>query len=266
MGILSGIIAGTILSLVGTFWLAQREKVRHEAILEEDETASSTNAHVVPLEKKLRDALYDCERNLLACQKQIHEICKLQLDLLQDVGKKSHVEVKNKPLFFEYYHPIQQERHFYYQKDLSPSLAPETLEKTLIIAQTYTQHIHLMLKQQELFQKLIESHQENLDRISGIKAQNNQDKKLSLHSDKLSQLDQDNQLETKAIYNKILIENINEELEHQEECLRQYIALNQQYEHPLDQQVEETFKTKIQTIIDQLESEDPSQSQQHPHQ
>ncbi|BDS13543.1 hypothetical protein [Aureispira anguillae] len=256
-----GLIVGTILSLVGGIWLTRREVARHHAIASQEEESTNQLDQTVPLEKKLRDAIYDCERNLLACKKQIDEICKNQLDLLQDVGKKSHVAVSNKPLFFEYYNPNTQERHFYYQKDLAKDIAQEVLENTKNIAQKYNNHIQLVLTQQELFEKLIESHQENLNRILGVKTQSNQVKKITQHHHKLSQLNEDNQLETKAIYNEMLIQDISEELAHQEECLRQYIALNKQYDHPSDQQTEEKLRIQIKMIINQLEEEDPSNSQ-----
>jgi len=58
------------------------------------------------------------------------------------------------------------------------------------------------------------------------------------------QLDGENKLEEQAIYNELMINNIHEELEHQEECLRQYIDLNQQYENPSNQNIEKNFTNK----------------------
>ena len=110
---------------------------------------------------------------------------------------------------------------------------------------------------QELFEKLILSHNENLDRINGVNQQNEQIAKINLHKDKLSDLDQNNKIEEEAIYNDLLIAGINEELEHQEECMRQYIELNEKYENPFDEKVEEKYKIEIQEIIKQLENEDP---------
>lgn len=257
MEIIIGFIVGTIASIALGVWATRKQNTLQEELVLEENT-SSIEENTIPLEKKLRDAIYDCERNVLACKNQINTICKDQLDLLQDVGKKSHVEVKNKALFFEYYNPTSLDRHFYYQRDLSKKIAPDVLENTKKIAQKYKNHVSLILTQQTLFEKLILSHQENLGRISGVKNQNSQVKKVSLHKDKLATLEGDNKLEKQAIYNELIISDIKEELEHQEECLRQYIELNQQYENPFDQDVEKKFEHQIKVIISQLEKEDPT--------
>lgn len=259
MEIILGFIVGTIASIAVGVWTTKRQNTLHQEELSE-ETTSAVDG-IIPLEKKLRDAIYDCERNVLACKNQINTICKNQLDLLQDIGKKSHIEIKNKPLYFEYYNPTTQDRHFYYQRDLSKNIAPDILENTKKIVQKYNNHISLILTQQELFEKLILSHKENLERISGVKTQNSQAKKVSLHENKLAELEGNNQLEKQAIYNKLLINDIEEELTHQEECLRQYIQLSQLHDDPFDQDVEKKFEQQIKTIISQLEKEDPTNPQ-----
>lgn len=251
-----GIIVGTVASIAVGVWTTKRQTSLHEETILEEQTAN-LEEYTIPLEKKLRDAIYDCERNINACKNQINAICKDQLDLLHDVGKKSYVEVNNKALFFEYYNPVTQDRHFYYQRDLSQNMTPDVLKKTQKIVQKYEMHISLILTQQALFEKLIVSHKENLNRISGVKKQNTQVKKVSLHQDKLATLEGENKLEERAIYNELIINDIREELEHQEECLRQYIELNYQYENPSDQNVEKKFEQQIKIIISQLEKEDP---------
>lgn len=254
--ILFGFIVGTIASAFVIVWTTRRQAaLQGKNSLEED--IDTTETSTIPLEKKLRDAIYDCERNAAACKSQINAICKDQLDLLQDVGKKSYIEVKDKPLFFEYYNPITQDRHFYYERDLSKKMSSDVLENTQNVLQKYNDHIALIRTQEELFEKLLISHKENLDRIYGVKNQNTQVKKVSLHQDKLTELAGENNLEKQAIYNKLLINDIQEELEHQEECLRQYIELNQKYENPFDEEVEKKFKNQIKIIISELEKEDP---------
>lgn len=261
MGIFSGLVVGTIISIAGGFWFARREIARHHNVIAEAQEQEAIERKTVPLEKRLRDAIYDCERNLKSCKNQINEICKNQLDLLKDVGKKSHIEVANKPLFFEYFNPISKQRHFYYQKDLAKNIAPEILENTKKIAKKYSDHIQLVITQQKLFEKLILSHKENLDRIYGVKNQNNQAKKVSLHNDKLTTLERNNAVEERAIYNELLIEDITEELDHQEECFRQYIALNQKYGSQPEKHIKEQFNTELKIIIQQLETKDPSSPQ-----
>lgn len=256
MEIFIGLIIGTITSIAVGVWVTKKQNTLHEETILEESTSLEGDKRIF-LEKKLRDAIYDCERNVATCKNQINTICKDQLDLLEEVGKKSYVEVKNKALFFEYYNPTTLDRHFYYDRDLSKAMAPDVLENTKKIIQKYNKHISLILTQQELFEKLIISHKENLDRISGVKNQNNQVKKVSLHQSKLAELDGENKLEEQAIYNELMVNDIREELEHQEECLRQYIQLNQKYENPFDQDVEKKFEDQIKIIISQLEKEDP---------
>lgn len=254
--ILLGFIVGTIASAFVILWTTKKQAALQSKNNLEEEITSIEDS-TIPLEKKLRDAIYDCERNAAACKSQINAICKDQLDLLQDIGKRSYVEVKDKPLFFEYYNPITQDRHFYYKRDLSKTMSPDVLENTKKVLEKYNDQISLIRTQEELFEKLMTSHKENLDRIYGVKNQNTQVKKVSLHQDKLAELEGENKLEKQAIYNKLLINDIQEELEHQEECLRQYIELNQKYENPFDKEVEQKFKNQIKIIISELEKEDP---------
>ena len=259
MGIISGLVAGTILFIAVGIWSNKRQDQWLEP--NDDELDSPNTIEAKPtllLEKKLRDAIYDCERNVLACEAEINTICQNQLDLLDEIGKISHVEVKNKALFFDFYNPISQKRHFYYERDLNSNIDPSVLEDTQKIAQKYTQHIELLTTQKELFERLIHSHQENLQRINGLKKQEGQLDKIEQHRANLNALETNDKLESKAIHNELLITGINEELEHQEECLRQYIELNKKYGNNNNEQVEEKFKIEIQKIIHQLEAEDPN--------
>jgi len=153
---------------------------------------------------------------------------------------------------------VTNDRHYYYDRDLSKTIDPTVLENTKKIAGKYTNHIELLLSQKELFEKLILSHKENLDRINGVKKQNTQVDKINFHKDKISERNQNNKIEEEAIYNELLITGISEELDHQEECLRQYIELNEKYENPFDEKVEEKYKIQIKEIIQQLEEEDPN--------
>lgn len=258
-GIIIGAVAGTILSVVSGVWLIQKQQQwKEDEIKQEEEENIKTVVTDIPVKKKLLDAIFNCEQNINACKNQINAICKDQLDLLQDVGTISHVEVKDKPLFFEFYNPIDDARHYYYTRDLSNDIDSEVLANSQKIATKYAKHIDLLMTQKELFERLIESHKENLDRVNGVQNQGKQVLKLNKHKNKLSKLGEDSKIEEQAIYNDLIIEGINEELDHQEECLRQYIQLNQKYDNPFDEQIEEKFKVEIQEIINQLENEDPN--------
>ena len=258
MGIVVSVVAGIALCAFALYFFIKREVNLHEKIVSQEEHEEGDRMNLtLPLEKKLRNSIYDCEQNILACKRQIKSICNEQLDLLKDVGRISHIAIKDKPLYFEFYNPVTEKRHFYFQRDLSKNIAPEVLENTQKIAIKYSKQIDLLTTQQDLFGKLIMSHKENLERINGVKIKGKQSKKNKLHKEKLSELRQNTTIEEKAIYNELLISGITEEMEHQEECMRQYIELSEKYDNPSDEQVEEKFKIEIKEIIKQLEVEDP---------
>lgn len=256
MGIIAGAVAGTILFAVFGGWLYKKQQDWDlTPVGSEDAVVDNglENRELQILTKKLRDAIFDCERSVAECEKQIDNICANQLHLLEEVGKISFVEVKDKPLFFEFKNPISGVRHFYYMRDLNTQIAADVLEKTQRIAQKYGKQIELMVTQKAFFERLIVSHKENLDRVLGVNKIGGQMEKVLLHKEKLSSLNENNKLEEKAIYNELIIKDINSELEHQEECMRQYISLNEKYENPEDGGVDEKIKVEIEEIIKQLE-------------
>jgi hypothetical protein len=255
IGLILGIAGGTALMFALTFLLAQREQKIHIDIASAESEVVDEGDLRMPLDKQLRNSIYECEQNIKTCKSQIEDICNEQLDLLKDVGKISHVEVKNKPLFFEFYNPTNGQRFFYYERDISKKIDPEVLASTQKIAQKYTQQIDLLSTQQELFKKMITSNLENLDRIKGIKREKPQSEKIRIHEKKLTQLHANNSLEQKAIYNELILNDIQDELAHQEECLRQYSELNQKYSNPFDENLGKKYKIEILEIIQQLEAD-----------
>lgn len=258
MEIIIGCILGALFS-VGCVMLLHQNRNQKKAILEKEEVEDTWKAQQVPLEKKLRDAIYDCERQLKQCEQEIDAACSQQLDLIKDIGKVSYMEIKNKDLFFKYHNPISKEQYFYYTKDIHKDIAPDILERTRQLAEQYQQHIDLLGTQQEIFRQLLHSHQENLARLSGIHEQQGQLGKINSHQEKLAHLKGEQQLETKAIYGELLLKDIAEELEHQEECMRQYIELSDNYQRPLEQVLDENYQQKLKQLLTQLELDDPSQ-------
>lgn len=261
-----GLLAGGIIFLI---FIAYRIRLEQQLELSEnidinvsEEAEKIVETLSIPLEKKLRDAIYDCKQNIIACDKQMTKLCQQQLDLLQDIGKVSHVEVKNKPRFFKFRHPITQQQHFYYERDLNKTIPPDRLERTQQLATQYDNEIGLILTQKELFNRLIDSHQENLDRLNGIKKNDPQGLKIAEHEAQLQQSTTDNVIEKEAIYNQLLLTNIQEELEHQDECLKQYQDLQKKYQIPSLDQHDPDFKIAIQALIEKLELEDPDNSSQ----
>lgn len=258
MEIIIGCGLGILVALVAWVWIAQKGS-QQQAMIAEEELHTTLKDKCVPLEKKLRDAIYDCEHQLKNCEKEIDKACQQQLELIKDVGKKSYVEVANKPLFFSYNNPISKQKHFYYTRDLHPDLPQEVLEKTSQLANQYQKHIDLLSTQQEIFKQLLLSHKENLARLAGITEQEGQLGKIKNYKKKLAELEEEQQSEEQAIYGELLLGDIAEELHHQEECMRQYIDLSNTYQCSLNQVVDDSYQQKLQYLLTQLEIPPPSQ-------
>ncbi len=254
--IIAGVIVGIIASFVLGVWATRKNTVQAAV---EPTALSATTESTVPIQKRLREANYECERQQLQCNNQIDLLCQQLLDLLQDVGRVSHVAVEGKPLFFAYHHPLTGERRYYYERDLSSQIAPNALEQTRQLAQQYQQHLNALLTQRTIFEQLIHSHQENLNRLTGVSQQTTQAQKIADHRAALSDLKEKDRTEEGAIYNQLLLQEIEEEVDYQEECLRQYIDLAQTYQNPLDQHLDTEYQYHLEELLQRLESEDPSQ-------
>lgn len=259
MEIIIGIVVGTVASVALSIWANRKNQlVAEEATV--PLSVAETDIPTVPLEKRLRDALYDCERLQHQCDGTINEVCQQLLDLLKDVGRISYVEVKDKPIFFAYQHPLTQERHYYYERDLKASLETKVLEQTRTLAQQYQQHLEALVTQRAIFKQLTRSHQENINRLNGVKNQGQQAKKIADHQVKLANLKGNNQSEENAIYNQLLLKEIEEEVGYQEECMRQYIDLSQTHQRPLHQPIDAQYQDRLQHLLNHIETEDPSNS------
>ncbi len=257
MWVLFGVITGIALSATAAVWLNKSTEQKALSELDESNSHNTLESLALPLEQKLRNAIYDCERNAKKCTDEINEIYQNLLDLLEGVGKVSYIEVKDKPLYAACINPITGQKCFYYQKDINPSLEEELLERTEGITKKYQAEIEMLYSQRDLFLQLINSHQENIDRINGVKNQEGQWGKVVEHEQKLENINQDSKIEEKAIYNELLLNEINEELEYQEECLKQYALLNNKYQKAIEDDLVEKYKIELKEIIGQLENKDP---------
>lgn len=263
--IIGATLGGGLLATLGYFYNKSLKASGHiDMSLREDEESETRITDTtllldLPIEKKLRNALYECERNENQCNSEIDHITDMQLDLLKGVGKASYVEVKDKPAFFIWVHPIKNEKRFYYVRDLYPNIEPEILTDTQRVLELYNEHLDLYMAKIEMFSRLIASHQENLNRILGIQQQHEQLEKLKKHKNNIFQIEENTELEAKALKNVALLEDIERELTYQAECLEQYAKLTSELDQPLDKNIDKQLKFKIDTIISKLEEEDPSE-------
>ncbi|MCP4438667.1 MAG: hypothetical protein GY810_06955 [Aureispira sp.] len=258
MGVIWGTIFGIVALIVLGIWLTRKQE---DGLIEEEQAVGekeALKALSMPVEQKLRNAIYECERNENLCKREINEVCQNQLEVLKEIGAPSYMDIKNKPLFFKYHHPLTGEVRYYYERDLNKDMSQEVLERTMVVARNHAQHIELMESKISFFQKLIASHRENLERIDGLTGQNKHIQKLNHYQAKLDELTGKTDIERNAIYNEYLLKEIHEELTFQEECFKQYQALDLEYNKPIDQALDNSFKIKIKDIINRLEEQDPS--------
>ena len=213
-----------------------------------------------PLELKLRNAIYECEQQALDCENEIQQLCQYQLELLRNVGKPSFMEIADKALFFKYANPLRNDARYYYMRDLDEQANPDILEQTRQILENYNVHITLFYSKWALFQKLLASHRQNLDRLAGLDNLNDLWHQLQEHRERLAQLDNKRQidLDTKQLQQAELVARIEDEVNFQEECFNQYVALNNAYNTATELSVYQTFRIEIEQLIGKLEDKDPS--------
>lgn len=238
-------------------WLWRRNPTPAHTTLDTPTLPQTTDS---PLELKLRNAIYECEQQALACEDEIFALCQYQLELLRDVGKPSFMGIADKELFFKYTNPILQESRYYYVRDLDEQANPDILEQTRQILENYNVHILLFHSKWALFQKLLASHRQNLDRLAGLDIKTAQLHQLQAHRERLAQLDNKRQidLETSQLRQLQLLTHIEEEVNFQEECFNQYVALNNAYNTATELSVYQTFRIEIEQLIGKLEDKDPS--------
>lgn len=251
-----GLLLGMLLVGWFVYWLGRRVSVsdRTEAAISlETKTAISE----YPVAQQLRHALYDCEQQSKQCADQLQVYWQQQLILVNEVANVSHVEVKGKPLFFAYHNRINQENYFYYERDIKQKVLSDRLSETKVLLEQYQQKIELLWTQYCFFEQLIKSHQQNLDRLAGKEEAQQWQQKIEAHRVLLEQEKVLTEAEKKAIYNKLLLQQIQEEVDYQEEYVRQYHLLLQQQNTALPIEAKQRLKIEIETLIEQLENKDP---------
>jgi hypothetical protein len=257
MEIIIGIVIGIIVAMGVGYWSVKKNEVLLP-IGEEVDAVAEWKTLVYPVRQQLSNALFDCEQELKQCKQQLLRCWENQLDLIAGVGNVSHIEVKGKPLFFEYNNTLNGERFFYYDRDLSPSMTLEERLEIKTLLEQYQTRIELLQTQQQLFESLIESHQQNLETIENPEKINLTTAKLEKHQQYLHQQNTVNEVEERAIYNEILLEQIAEEVQYQIDMVEQYNDLNANYteDAPLSKDKID-FRTKIEAIITRVEDKHP---------
>lgn len=243
------------LTFAGLWGLAEREKKIHKNITILDDQEQEIQDESVILEKKLRDAIFDCQENIKKCDHEIHELCQSQLDLLNGIGKASYIHVKNKATFFHFQHPLTKEEIFYYSKDLKEQQEPDTVERSKNLVRKYEDRIQLINGQRKVFEEMIQTHEKNISKLLGLKSISKQDEKIKTLQKKLKSIESRNSIEQTAIYQELILKEINEGIVHQQECLYQYLELKKKYEAQTDIQSESLYKAALDELINKINLE-----------
>ncbi len=251
--IIGAVIGGAALSVLAV-WYTQNQ-IQHENHLDEKFEEDNFFLLEIPVEKKLRDALYESERDEIKCMEEISKIIDLQTDLVEGIGKPTYVELKGKDLFFSIKNPFTSEIRYYYYRDLDDKTEQSILTDTLNVLNLYNEHIELFLSKLDLFRKLSASHKDNLNKINGIHKQHKQLLKIKKHKGRIAEMEENIDLEIQAIKNESVLEDIERELDFQSECLRTYTQLTEEMDQPISTNISSDLKLKIEKLIETIKKE-----------
>lgn len=248
---------GLLLAFLLILWLVLRQKPVAAAASYDNRAAILTGS---PIEYKLRTAIYEVEREVLTCEDEIENLCKFQLEVLREVGKPSFMEIAGKPLYFKYKNPLRREDRYYYEADLSDNLSEAELGERKTRLKNYAVHINLYRSKWEFFKHLLAAHNENLRRLESTeegKSQLTMVRKMQKEQVQQQQIQQQMRMDVVATKSEHLLDIIGKELEHKEEYLRQYKALDAKYNLQPDIEAYETYQEKLDDIIDEIEDKTP---------
>jgi hypothetical protein len=255
IGIIIGAIIGTIL-LVTLAYLYTKQQIKIQELKDNDletETLIESLLLDLPIEKKLRNALFETERGEAKCMEEINKIIELQTDLLDGIGKPSFVFLKDKGAFFILEHPINGLKKYYYNRDLTEGLESSLLSETQKLLLYYNEHIEILMSKYELYKKLSASHRENINKIDGIQKQHEQLQKIKKHKKNISELEGRTDIEVNALKNEYILEDIEQELDFKNQCLKEISLLNEKMDSNFDKKVDEDFKTEINKLLRKIE-------------
>lgn len=257
---LIALVLGLIFGAGLIAWLVLRSSPAARMMPEGTGARFDSSAPVItgsPIEQKLRNTIYEVEQQLLACEDEIEELCTFQQELLRDVGKPSFMLIADKPLFFHFANPLRKEDRYYYERDLNTDLGEEELQRRKTALDNYQVHVELYRSKWTFFQTLLRSHRQNLQRLEAIDEKKYQERRRKASEQRRQ--DVELKMDITAIHSSEILKIIDDELDYQEECLRQYSALEAQTNDQNDLQAYQAQKTKIDSIIAHIEEKDNTQ-------
>lgn len=217
------------IALIGLlFFLAEREKRIENAVSIQSDEADMFYDKKKIMKKRLRDLIFDCTENSKKCKIEISSIISSQKEILEDICSPSYIDIKGKPCFFSLSNPLEENNIYYYNKNLTDPHNETINNKTLELLNKYEKRKGILVQQIKMFEDLIKQHNDNLNRLNNIQKGDSLMLKLKKHEEKLSENNSINNIEKEAIYNKLVLQEIDDELDYQAECLKQYAELNKE--------------------------------------
>jgi hypothetical protein len=256
LGIILGFVIGTPL-LVALYRWSQKNDFESEDVVLDDDVSIENKPFLLdlPLEKKLQNALFECERNLTKCREEISDIIVQQLDLIDEICKPTYVHLRDKPIYFVIDNPVTKEKKYYYSRDINLEIDHSLVTETQKLLLTYEEHIEILKSKISLFEKLKKSHLENLNKIQGIFNQHKQSLKISKHKNKIEELDGKIDMEVNALKNEAVLEDIERELEFQNQCMEQLNELNDKYNFKEDNTQKNNLKDRLKKLEEKIDHE-----------
>lgn len=248
LGLTVGIGVTAAVVIAGLYSMRRRDNGPSE---EEDFKAKDAHKErEESLEQKIRKAEYEASRNVERCKHEITDYCQRQLQVLEEVCKPSHIELKSKTLFFLHYHPLTKQRIYFYERDIIEE-QEVLVNKAKEIARGYDQHIQLFLTKLQVFEELYANHVENLARLKGMQHQNAKFNRLHRHQEHLERMDagENEQGLSQRYQQKGFLEEIEEALQSHEAVLQQYLLLAERYKGRENKQLEAAFQKDLQNLL-----------------
>lgn len=246
LGLITGVVLFVFLAYKFTTFFSSNPSIDDEEIHGDNEE------ELIPLAYRINNAIFDTERSLIACDEKIEELVKDMDELLSGVGEKSYVFVPQKSLFLQFTHPLSNESFYLYTKELFKDQDSFYKEKQL--CHSIQKQIDVLMSQRTFLQKLLKGHVSNLQRVEGTVRQSEHHELLNSIEEKIAIQSQDQTNDEQIFYNDMILKEIEEELDHKDECLKQYKILVEDLSHPSVE--DEPVVEKIVELTQQLDDPD----------
>lgn len=230
-------------------WYLFFKKSKHSAHSPLNNSNIALNSN--DLAYKLRKSIYNIQTQIQAFEEDIDRLYQETLTLLEAIAKPTFVPLPSQILYFQAIHPFKKENRYYYVRDINNGISEAELTAKKQTLENLHVQIEVALSKWTLHKELLNAHEENLQTLESLETHKNQ-----LQKENLSALSKsvDTELinEKNTQYALHLLTEINEELQHRAEYLKQYILLQESFGNSDSIQANQVYKIKIDEMIQQL--------------